>query len=69
MEPLFKLSDFGLRHVETEGGNESSVVGNEHKLFRPAHTKGWFSPFDREDNPKLRRIEIRFIPHGQKNTD
>ena len=25
--------------------------------------------FDRKNNPKLRRIEIRFIPHGQKNTD
>ncbi|MFN9176122.1 MAG: flagellar motor protein [Synechocystis sp.] len=30
---------------------------------------GQLIKFDREDNPKLRRIEIRFIPHGQKNTD
>ena len=51
MEPLFKLADFGLRHIVTEGGNDSSILGNDqNKLFRPAHTKGWFSPFDLENN-------------------
>ena len=53
MKPQMKLADFGLRHFVKEDGNETTLIsGNEqNRRFRPAHTKGWFSPSDPEDEP------------------
>ncbi len=57
-----------IQEIERSG----KIKGTKFQAYSAAQIydeNGNLIKFDRKDNPTLRRIEIRFIPPGQKNTD
>ena len=52
---MFKVADFGLcHHAEENGGKEQQ--------FLPAHTEGWFCPFDPMDEKRQRNLPFDIFP-------